>query len=321
VGLPRYLAASRIDDPERTAFLVAELIAAADNGGAVCLLQIGRSSPLAHLMSQQLHKLGQRTKSVIVRDREAAQSDATLNAAALASAVWVFADDLLETFLTLFATPTAFALRSKSRAGLPVVGIGGGAVSLGGLLLASRICAHSQYDLVGGLGWAPRALLDSSAVGYGNDPTIARTTVRSLPSLLAMELGAAGAVRVQGGRIESVGSEPVILIGDGGDGSLLALPLEPGMARTIAPPPFKPFERQMLPAETLRALHADQAKRPPSLLPVVPPPLRQAPTPEALAEEPGSAEEQEEHSSLGSGRMCPMCKQVHTAEARVELAA
>jgi len=321
MGLPRYLAAARVDDPERTAVLADELIAAQDNGGSVCLLQIGRGSLLAKTMSRELDTLGRRSTSVIVRDREAAQADATRSQLALASAIWVFAEDLLETFLTLFATQLAFSLRAKSRAGLPVIGVGGGAVSLGGLLLASRICDHSQYDLAGGLGWAPRALLDSSVIGFGADPTIARETVKSLPALLAMELGKSGAVRVQGGKIESVGSEAVGLLGAAGDGSLLYLPLEPGMTRTIAPPPFAPFERKLLPAETLKALTRDVAGRPPSLLPVVPAPLRQAPLPPETPAEVAGGEADGEHAALGSGLLCPMCKQVHAPEARVELAA
>ena len=316
MGLPRYLAAARMEDPERMAVLAHELIAAHDNGGAVCMLQIGRTSALANEVSQQLVKLRRRTKQVVIKDREMAQSDAALSGLAMASAVWVFADDLVETFLTLFATQLAFRLRTRTRAGLPVIGVGNGAVSLGGLLLASRICGGSQYDLVGGLGWAPRAMLDSDAIGFGGDPSIARTTVQSLPALLAVELGVSGAARVQGGVIESVGSEPIVLIGAAGDGGLLTLPLDPGASTTIAPPPFAPFERGLLPAATLRALTAEQAARPPSMLPMVPPPLRQAPTADRYVEQ------IEADDRLGVPvNACPMCKSVHDPEPHLELAA
>lgn len=314
MGLPRYLAAARTDDPERLAVLADELIATDDNGGPVCMLQIQRPSTIAKVLADQLRKRGRRTKDIVIRDRAMAQSDATVSSVALASAVWVFADDLLETFLTLFATQLAFRLRAKTRAGLPVIGIGGGAVSLGGLLLASRICGHTEYDLVGGLGWAPRALLDSDAVGHGGDPAIARTTVRSLPALLAVELGVNGAVRVQGGRIESVGTEPIVLVGAEAGGDLLSMPLDPGHSSTIAPPPFAPFERGLLPEATLRALTAEQQARPPSLMPVVPPPLRQAPPADELAQE-------VETDSAASGRHCPMCKQVHHLDPHIQLAA
>jgi hypothetical protein len=316
MGLPRYLAASRIEDPERTALLAHELIATNDNGGAVCMLQIGRTSPLANAISQELIKLRRRTKQVVIKDRDMAQSDSALASLTMASAVWVFADDMIETFSTLFATQLAFRLRARSRAGLPVIGVGNGAVSLGGLLLASRICGRSQYDLVGGLGWAPRALLDSDAVGFGADPSIARTTVRSLPALLAIELGVNGAARVIGGTIESVGSEPIVLIGAAGD-ALMTLPLAPGSSTTIAPPPFVPFEQGLLPAATLRALTTERGARPASVLPMVPPPLRQAPSADAFYEQ----VDHEPTRAASIVNLCPMCKSVHEPEPHLELVA
>src|SRR5439155_19465136 len=99
----------------------------------------------------------------------------------------------------------------------PVVGVGGGALALGGLLLANRICAHAQYDLVSGLGWAPRVLLDGGADRAIGDGEIARSTVRSLPGLLGLDLGGRGAARVEGGRVESVGEEAIALLGVGDD--------------------------------------------------------------------------------------------------------
>src|SRR6185503_16797579 len=149
---------------------------------------------------RQLLRLGRRSISLVVRDRPAAQADQTLSRMAGASAVMVFADDMLEAFMVLYATQLAFSLRAKSRAGLPVMGIGGGAVSLGGLLLATRVCGSAQYDLVAGLGWAARVFADSDVVGFKIDDTITRAAVQSLPGLLSVQLGLAGAVRAQGGR-------------------------------------------------------------------------------------------------------------------------
>jgi hypothetical protein len=50
-----------------------------------------------------------------------------------------------------------------------------------------------------------------------------------------------------------------------------------------------------------------------------PAPLREAPQPS----EPKSVEaaERDGHAKPGSGRQCPMCKQIHGAEAKLELAA
>jgi hypothetical protein len=267
---------------------------------------------MVSVVAAALRQLGRRTTDVIIRDRAEAQSASTVTNVALAGAVWVFADDLLNTFLTLFATELAFRLRAKSHAGLPVVGVGGGAVALGGLLLARRICGHSRYDVVGGLGWAPRVLLDSDVLGYGPDPEIARTTVRALPALLAIELGMNGAVCAQGGRIESVGTEPILLVGADSEGTLLTLPLDPGGSSTIAPPPFAPFERQLLPAATLRALSGQQQPRTLALASEVAPRLRQAPSAEEVAAEPGTP---------AAELLCPMCKHVHPLDPKLQLAA
>jgi hypothetical protein len=232
-----------------------------------------------------------------------------------ASAVWVFSDDLLETYLSLFATQLAFELRSAAKAGLPVIGIGNGALALGGLLLATRICGDAQYDLVSGLGWAPRLMVDSGVDRHEKDADIARSTVRALPGLLGVDLRQGGGVRVEGGRVESVGSEAILLIGGDSaeNGAVQTLELRPGQAASIAPPPFAPFERGMLPPATVQALVEDV--RPFKV------------SPDALELERSvepkikSMQDRDEHAEPGGGQPCPMCKQIHAAKPTLQVAA
>jgi hypothetical protein len=328
-GLPRYLATARLEDPERIV-LIADTLISPDATGPVVLLQVGRASAAAIEVGRQLQKVGRRTVPLIIRDREGAQSDLALSRLVGASAVWVFADDMLETFLTLYATDVAFHLRSKAQAGLPVVGVGGGAVSLGGLLLASRVCHQANYDLVAGLGWAARVFVDCSVVGYSADDSIARMAVESLPGLLAIQLGDFGGVLVEGGRIESIGTESVMVLGGNGNGSLMMLELKPGMKTTIAPPPFAPFESGLLPPDTVRALarQVNVAQRVPAIaLASRPAPaliqLRQAPAPSDAIAEP-IARAPELRPVAAGGRYCAMCKKVHGGSPqreRIELAA
>jgi hypothetical protein len=309
------MAMARVDDVELTVRLADEMVAEHEQHGAVCLVQCGRPSTIAAELSQELTRLGRRVVPLIVTDREQAQSDTMLGKLVGASAVWVFGHDMLETYLTLFATHLAFELRSKAKAGLPVVGIGQGALSLGGLLLANRICSDAQYDLVSGLGWAPRALVDTGVDRREQDGVIARSTVRSLPGLLGVDLRQAGGIRVEGGRVESVGSEPILLIGGDSaeDAAVLTLELQPGQMTNIAPPPFAPFERGMLPPETLQALvedvHLSKA------------PLRSLGQERSVESNIGSTHDRDDHAAPGSGDPCPMCKQVHAAEPKLELAA
>ena len=315
MGLPRYLATARVDDLERTLRLADELSAAHDGRGPVCLLQCGRASALATQLADLLRKAARGSVSLVVKDRREAQSETTLARLTGASAVWVFADDLFEMFMSVFATQLAFSLRARAREGLPVVGVGSGAMALGGLVLANRVCGQSQFDLVGGLGWAPRVLMDGGADRASGDGAIARATVRSLPGLLGVDLGIWGGLRVEGGRVESIGREPVHLFGTTESGSLVTMSLLPGQVSTIAPPPFAPFERGLLPTETLRALSPErrpQQRTAPVQTPVAVPVI--APS---VASEPESSS----HTTPGSGRVCPMCKKVHPAEARLELAA
>jgi hypothetical protein len=299
------MAMARVDDVEYTVRLADEMIAAHEQRGAVCLVQCGRLSTSAAELSHELTRLGRRVVPLIVKDREQAQSDALLTKLANASAVWVFSDDMLESFLTLFATQFAFALRSRAKAGLPVIGIGNGALSLGGLLLANRICSEAQYDLVSGLGWAPRAIFDSGVDRDEKDAVVAHSTVRALPGLLGVDLRQGGAIRVEGGRVESVGSAE--------EGAVLTLELHPGQVTSIAPPPFAPFERGMLPPATVQALVEDMR--------VQHQPLRGLEQGRSVESNLTSTRTRDDHAVPGSGQPCPMCKQVHVTEPQLELAA
>ena len=305
------MAAARLDDLERTFKLADDLNTPQEKRGKLCLLQCGRPSPVAAQLAELLRRSGRYSVSVVVSDRLSAQSDLTLAKLGGVSSVWVFAEDLFEAFLTVFATQLAFVLRARAKEGLPVVGVGDGALALGGLVLANRFCRHAQYDVVSGLGWAPRVLVDGGANRTAVDALIARATVQSLPGLLGVDLGLGGGVKVQGGRVESIGSEPISLLGTAEDGSVLAMSLDPGQAMSIAPPPFAPFERRMLPASVANALvvkaaaSGDPARVPSS------PPAAASPEPK----------DDSRHTVPGSDRVCPMCNKVHAAEARIELAA
>jgi hypothetical protein len=317
MGLPRYLAAARVEDPERTVWLADEQLDS-DARGPVVLLQCGRSSLAPSEISRQLQKRGRRSLHLTIRDRQMAQADETVARLAGASAVWVFSDDLLDTFMSTFATHLAWTLRAKASKGLPVVGIGGGALALGGLLLATRVCHRSQYELVGGLGWAQRVFLDSDVIGYVEDPNIAEAAVRSLPGLLGIHLGSDGAIRAEGGRIESVGSEAIEIRGCDGNGELIFMSIEPGRTTTIAPPPFAPFEAGLLPQHTLNALRASPREKP-KVVSVIPPAqtLRQAPPPPEMTEL-----EVSDAAQKTGGRYCGMCRRVHGgSDAKLELAA
>jgi hypothetical protein len=315
MGLPRYMAWAGLDDLERAVWLADELGTADD--GPVCLVQCGRASPQAADVADLLRRRGRRARLLVLDDRETARSDQTLSSLSAASAAWVFADDLLATFYEVFATPAAFVLRERAQEGLPVVGMGGGALALGSLLLAERVCSRSRYDLVTGLGWAPRALIDADLwEDRESDSRLTHDSVRTLPGLLGLQLGTSGAVRVEGGRIDSVGDEPVVMLGMDSQTGLLQLKLQPGSATRIAPPPFAPFERGLLPAATLQALGAvEQARRARTSGADLRPP-RQAPIPPEVAPEPT-----DQHERPGSGRKCPLCRQIHPTEETIELAA
>ena len=308
--MPRYLAAARLDDLERTFRLADELIAPHEKRRTLALLQCGRPSPVATQLAEILRKAGRYSVSIVVDERRDAQSDLTLQKLGGVSSLWVFAEDLYEAFMTVFATQLAFALRARAKEGLPVVGVGAGALALGGLVLANRFCRHAQYDIVSGLGWAPRVLVDGGADRSAVDALVARAAVQSLPGLLGVDLGLGGGVKVQGGRVESVGSEPISLLGTAEDGSVLAMSLAPGQTTSIAPPPFAPFERRMLPASTANALVKASAPAERTGPPSMPP----------LAINPVSGDDSR-HTMPGSARVCPMCNKVHSAEARLELAA
>ncbi|HEV7664771.1 MAG TPA: hypothetical protein VGQ62_14645, partial [Chloroflexota bacterium] len=256
------MASARVDDAERTVKLGLELVGVPDKPGPVCLLQCGEPSPIALELGRILNNHGRRTTSLVIKDREHAQADVALSKLLGASAVWVFADDLLDAFFTMFATDLAFVLRARTKQGMAVVGIGAGGLALGGLLLANKICAQTQYELVSGLGWAPRVLLDGGPLRYDEDRAIARMTARSLPGLLGVDLRQGGGIRVEGGRVESIGSEPISLFGAGNEeDTIVSMELDPGQVTIIAPPPFAPFEQRLLSPETIRALSADYSAR------------------------------------------------------------
>ena len=314
MGLPRYLAAAgTIEDPEHLLKQADELIAG-DRSGRVALLQCGRESPLATTVATLVNaQPGRRAVPVVVRSRPQAQSDALISKVERVDSVWIFADDLFDTFMNLFATHLAFELRARARAGMPVVGVGSGALALGGLLIASRVCTAAHYDLVGGLGWAPRVLVDGGADRDAWDGSIARASARSLPGLLAMDLGMRGAVRVEGGRVESIGDERIVLLGGDENARLRMLSLDPGQMAKIAPPPFAPFDRGLLPEDMAEHLSFDGTPTAPA------PSVTKAPEPEAGA---GAASSEEEHDhDAPEGRLCPMCGKIHSVDKRVELVA
>ena len=319
MGLPRYLAAAGLGDVERIIWLAEELSSSSD-AGPVYLVQCGRASAQAAQVAAELQRRGRRTRLLVLDDREVAGSEQTVRNLSTASSAWVFADDLLATFYEVFATPAAFVLRQRAQEGLPVVGVGGGALALGSLLLAQRVCARSSYDLVTGLGWAPRVLIDAQLWQTDDDSSqvwLTQDSVRTLPGLLGLQLGASGAVRVEGGRVESVGDEPVVMLGMDSQTGLRQLSLQPGSATRIAPPPFAPFERGLLPASTREALGAvEQARRARRPEAPDPRPPRQAPPPPEVAPDPP-----DQHERPGSGRKCPLCNHLHTAEEIIELAA
>jgi hypothetical protein len=285
------MAMAEVDDVERALALADELSHEPGNRHAIALLQCGTASKLAAEVATLLARSGRRTVAIVIHDREQAQSESTLLKLTGVGAVWVFAENLFDAFMTLFATQLAFALRRAARDGLPVVGVGRGALALGGLLVAQRVCQSAQFDLVSGLGWAQRVLLDGGPMTGIVDSAVARTSVCSLPGLLGVDIGTQGGVRVIGSRVESVGIEPILLFGANEAGKLLSLSVDPGQATTLAPPPFAPFTTGLLPQRVLDALKTEV--RPLAT------PNKQVP---AVVEQ------------LPHGPMCPMCNKVHPPE-------
>jgi hypothetical protein len=291
MGLPRYLATAAVDDLERTLWIADDLFDQPAPRRSVAMVQCGQSSPLATELSGLLKRSGRDPVDLVIYEREQAQAPSTLRKLAGVSAVWVFADNLFAAFMSVFATQLAFALRTAARQGLPVVGVGTGAMSLGGLLVAQRVCDRANYELVSGLGWAQRVLIDGGANRGLADVGMGRDAVCSLPGLLGVDIGVRGGVKVFGGQVQSVGDEPIVLFGANDAGGLLTLRLEPGRIATIAPPPFAPFTSALLPPYVTNALK-------PELRPLAPPP-RQAPLPAATA------------ADAPQGKLCPMCNKVH----------
>jgi hypothetical protein len=301
VGIPRYLATASTVDLDRTLWLADDLVAQPEHD-RVALVECGRQSLLARDVAALLTRAGRTPVSALIEDRALAQSDALLRRLSGVSSVWVFVENLFDAYMSVFATQLTFAMRQVARQGLPVIGVGAGALALGGLLLAQRVCGRAQYELVSGLGWAPRVLLDGGADRGIVDGAIARDAVCTLPGLLGIDVGLRGGIKVVGGRVESVGEEPIVLFGSDAAGNLLSLMLEPGQVTNIAPPPFAPFTRELLPEVVHKAL--TEVKRPRSE-------MRHAPQPTEV-HAPAQHEE---------GRVCPMCKRIHQPEPRLELAA
>ncbi|MBV9899197.1 MAG: hypothetical protein JO020_33995, partial [Chloroflexi bacterium] len=262
VGIPRYLATAVTTDLDRTLWLADDLSARPEQD-RVALVECGRPSPLAREVADLLARAGRTAVLARIENRDLAQSDVLLRRLSGVSSVWVFVENLFDAYMSVFATQLTFAMRRVARQGVPVIGVGAGAMALGGLLLAQRVCGRAQYDLVSGLGWAPRLLLDGGADRGIVDGAIARDAVCTLPGLLGVEVGTRGGVKVIGGRVESVGEEPILLLGSDAVGKLLSLELEPGQVINIAPPPFAPFTRDLLPTAVHNALN--ELPRPPSL--------------------------------------------------------
>lgn len=275
-------------------------------GGPVCLLQCGRPSPVAPMISELLAARGLESWELIVDDREVAKADETLDAVHAASAIWVFSENMFDTFMTVFATPLSFALRSATKAGKPTAGVGGAALALGSLLLARHLCHETLYQLSPALGWAPRVLFDAEIEG-GGDPGLGAQAAASLPSLMSVQLGETGAVRVEGGHFESVGTEAIMVTGsESEDGPLRTLTLEPGTGLSFAPPPFAPFDPNLLPwatSEALRKAGDEHAYWEPREILTAP---ESAPEPHIPAFYDRRSEAAKER-----GRYCPLCNQRH----------
>jgi hypothetical protein len=304
VGQPRYMATMAADDIERTLWIADNLIARPEHD-RVALVQCGRASRMASELADVLTRAGRTPVPIVIRERDQAQSEVMLRKLSGVSAVWVFVEDLFDAYMCVFATRLTFAMRAAARNGLPVVGVGRGALVLGGLLVAQRVCTRTQHDLVTGLGWAPRLLLDSATAGAS---WVARDAVCSLPGLLGVEVGLRGGIKVEAGRVESVGEEPIVLLGADVSGQLLSLTLEPGQITSIAPPPFPPFTKDLLSMEVRDALSHE--KWPTRTLLQAPPLASTVVLPRPDAEDVPEAD-----------RICPMCNKVHKTEARLELAA
>jgi hypothetical protein len=172
VGIPRYLATAVTGDLDRTLWLADDLTSRPEHD-KVALVECGRPSSMAREVADLLKRAGRTPVTALIEDRALAQSEALLRRLSGVSAVWVFVENLFEAYMSVFATRLTFAMRQVARQGVPVIGIGAGAMTLGGLLVARRVCDRAQYDLVGGLGWAPRLLLMAA-------PLEARSTGRLL---------------------------------------------------------------------------------------------------------------------------------------------
>src|SRR5690242_4991467 len=118
VGLARYLATAATSDLDRTLWLADDLVGQPEHD-RVALVECGRPSPLARELSLLLTKAGRTPVPMLIQDRALAQADQTLRKLSGVSAVWVFAENLFDAYMCVFATQLTFAMRRVAREGLP----------------------------------------------------------------------------------------------------------------------------------------------------------------------------------------------------------
>ena len=90
MGVAHYLATAATGDLARTLRLADDL-AAQPEYDKVALVECGGPSPLAREMEALLRQAGRPYVSVLIQDRELAQSDALLRLLSRVGAVWIFA--------------------------------------------------------------------------------------------------------------------------------------------------------------------------------------------------------------------------------------
>ena len=94
MGLPRYIASAGLFDVERMAAMALDL-ADAPTSGPVVLVQCGRESSVVAEVAKALQARGQRSKLLLIDDRDVARSEQMLGSLDVACGAWVFADNLL----------------------------------------------------------------------------------------------------------------------------------------------------------------------------------------------------------------------------------
>lgn len=115
VAVPRYLATADAGDLERMLWIADDLLEEPDSARKVALVQCGRASYRADQLARLLTSRGRTPVSLVITRREQAQAPETLRKLSGAGEVWVFAENLFEAFMSVFATQLTFAMRSVSR--------------------------------------------------------------------------------------------------------------------------------------------------------------------------------------------------------------